>query len=309
MSSPASSPLLHGLVAATHTPFHADGALNLDAVENQAAHLLRDRVHTVFIGGTTGEWASLTVDERRQLSERWADVVRGTPLQVVVHVGANCLADARALAAQAESLGATAIAALSPSFFKPSSLDSLIACCADITRAAPSTPFYFYDIPPLTGVSLPMTEFLERAPEHLPTLAGLKLSHPDLMLLLRCLQADGGRWDICWGLDEWLLGALATGARRAIGSSYNFAAPLYLELIAAFERGDLAAARAAQARSTSLIALLARHGYMAAAKATMSLLGVDVGPPRLPHTALAPAAVASLHRDLEALGLFDHRDS
>jgi N-acetylneuraminate lyase len=307
MPSAAPIPHFHGLIAATHTPFHPDGSLNLGAVEKVAAHLIHDRVGIVFIGGTTGEWSSLTVDERRQLAERWIAVARGTPLQVVVHVGANCLSDARALAAQAESLGAAAISALSPSFFKPRSIESLIACCADIAQAAPSTPFYFYDIPPFTGVSLPMTDFLDQAPARIPTLAGLKLSHPDLMLLLHCLQADDGRWDICWGIDEWLLGALATGARGAIGSSYNFAAPVYHKLIAAFESGDLPAARAAQLESTRLISLLAGYGYMGAAKAVMGMLGVDVGPPRLPNTALEPAQADTLRRELEALGFFDGR--
>lgn len=307
MPSPDPSPGLHGLIAATHTPFHADGSLNLGAVEKLAAHLIRERVGTVFIGGTTGEWSSLTVDERLRLAERWIAVARGTTLRVVVHVGANCLPEARALAAQAESLGAAAISALAPSFFKPRSLEALIACCADIAQAAPSTPFYFYDIPPFTGVSLPMNDFLARAPARIPTLAGLKMSHPDLMLLLRCLQADDGRWDICWGIDEWLLGALATGARAAIGSSYNFAAPVYHQLIAAFERGDLAAARAAQLESVRLVSLLAGHGYMGAAKAVMGMLGVDVGPPRLPNTALEPAPSQALRRELEALGFFDGR--
>jgi N-acetylneuraminate lyase len=55
---------LHGLVAATHTPFDADGGLNLVVVERQAEHLLRAGVETVFIGGSTGECHSLTVDER-----------------------------------------------------------------------------------------------------------------------------------------------------------------------------------------------------------------------------------------------------
>lgn len=46
---------LHGLVAATHTPFDAEGRLNLSVVERQAAHLHRSNVKTVFIGGTTGK--------------------------------------------------------------------------------------------------------------------------------------------------------------------------------------------------------------------------------------------------------------
>jgi N-acetylneuraminate lyase len=296
---------LHGLVAATHTPFTPDGSLNLAIVEKQAAHLLKNGVTTAFIGGSTGESHSLSLDERRALAQRWSEVARGTALKVVVHVGSNCLADARALAAQAQGIGAVAISALAPSYFKPRSLDALIACCADIAAAAPETPFYFYDIPVLTGVSFSMPGFLEKAPARIPTLAGLKFTNPDLMAYLRCLQADGGRWDVPWGIDEWLLGALATGARGGVGSSYNFAAPIYHGLIAAFELGDLAAARAAQLRSTQLIALLARHGYMGTAKATMAMLGVDVGPARLPNASLNAEQARTLRSELEALGFFD----
>lgn len=296
---------LHGLVAATHTPFKPDGSLNLAIVEKQAAHLLKNNLTLAFIGGSTGESHSLSLEERRALAQRWSEVARGTTLKVIVHVGANCLADARALAAQAEQLGAAAISALAPSYFKPRALDTLIACAADIAAAAPHTPFYFYDIPVLTGVSFSMPEFLEKAPARIPTLAGLKFTNPDLMAYLQCLQAGGGRWDVPWGIDEWLLGALATGARGAVGSSYNFAAPLYQGLVAAFERGDLAAARAAQHRSTQLIALLARQGYMGAAKATMTMLGVDVGPARLPNATPAPEQVRQLRGELETLGFFD----
>ena len=149
---------LHGLTTATHTPFHPDGSLNLSVVEAQASHLLNQGVGAVFIGGTTGESHSLTVQERLALAERWTDVVQGSPLRVVVHVGGNCLADARTLAAHAAGRGAAAIAALAPSYFKPRSLDLLIACCADIAAAAPETPFYFYDIPVLTGVAFSMPD-------------------------------------------------------------------------------------------------------------------------------------------------------
>src|SRR5512140_2066931 len=93
---------LHGLVAATHTPFHDDGSLNLAVVEKQAAHLLAQNVRTVFICGTTAESHSLSLIERRMLAERWISVTRGTPMRVVVHVGSNCLEDSRDLASQAQ---------------------------------------------------------------------------------------------------------------------------------------------------------------------------------------------------------------
>jgi N-acetylneuraminate lyase len=299
---------LQGLVAATHTPFHADGELNLAAVERQAEHLLRNGIHAAFVGGTTGECHSLSVEERLALAGRWAEVTRGTDLRLVVHVGSNCLADARALAAQARSLGAAAISALAPSYFKPESIDALIACCAEIASSAPDLPFYFYDIPSMTDVRLPMREFLARAPGRIPTLAGLKLTNPDLIAFQTCLRAGDGRFDILWGIDEYLLAGLALGAEGAVGSTYNFAAPIYHRLIEAFRRGDLATARAEQFQSVRLVDVLSGHGYMAAAKALMEILGVAVGPPRLPFAKLGDENVKRLRSELERLGYFEAQE-
>lgn len=295
---------LQGLVAAAHSPFHEDGSLNLAVVEQQAAHFLKCNIGTIFICGTTGECHSLSLEERRALAQRWFEVTRSTALKIVVHVGSNCLADARALAAQAEALGALSISALAPSYFKPRSLDALIACCADVASAAPETPFYFYDIPALTGVSFPMVEFLARAPERIPTLAGLKFTNPDLMAYQFCLRADNGRWDIPFGVDEHLLGAMAMGAKGAVGSGFNFAAPVYHRLLKAFAAGDLAAAREEQFRGAQLVRLLGGFGYLPAAKAVMSLLGVPVGPARLPETNLTPGQREELRCKLEKLGFF-----
>jgi N-acetylneuraminate lyase len=293
---------LHGLVAAVHTPFDASGALRLDAVEAQAAHLLRNGVGAAFVGGTTGESASLTVDERMDLARRWIEVARGTSLRVVVHVGSNCLEDARRLAAQAGTLGAAAISAIAPSYFKPGSIDTLVACCARIASAAPETPFYYYDIPPLTGITLSSAEFLHRAPAAIPNLAGLKYSNPDLMTLQRCI---GMGFDVPFGIDEHLLGAMAMGVRGAVGSGYNFAAPVYRRMMEAFDRGDWAGARMEQARGSELVRILAARGYMGSAKALMGMLGVDVGGPRLPFHALSAEEAGGLRRELEAMGFFE----
>jgi len=293
---------LIGLVAATHTPFTPDGSLHLPVVETQAAHLLASGIQTAFIGGSTGESHSLSLEERLRLAQRWIEVARGTPLQVVVHVGSNCLTDAKTLAAQAEQLGARAISALAPSYFKPRSLEALVDCSAAIAAAAPRTPFYFYDIPVLTGVSFSMPDFLELAHTRIPTLAGLKFTNSDLMAFQLCLHAHGGAFDVPWGVDEFLLAALVLGALGGVGSSYNFAGPLYLRLLKAFADGDLLSARREQFRSVQLIQLLASYGYMGAAKAVMGLLGVPVGPARLPHGNPTPEQVRELRAKLEALG-------
>ena len=296
---------LHGLTAAAHTPFTADGALNLAAVEKQCEHLLRNNVTQVFIGGSTGESHSVGTDERLLLAERWAEVIDGTPMRLIVHVGSNCLRDARALAEQAEKLGVLAIAALAPGYFRPATLDRLIACCAEIAAGAPSTPFYFYDIPVLTNVNFAMDEFLERGEAAIPTLAGIKFTNSDLMAYQLTLRAGGGAFDVPWGVDEFMLGALALGARGAVGSSFNFAAPVYQRLMRAFEAGDLAAAREEQWKSVQLITALASVGYLGAAKVLMGWLGVEVGPARLPNGNPSAEQLKALRVRLEGMGYFE----
>jgi N-acetylneuraminate lyase len=296
---------LHGLVAATHTPFNADGELNLAVVERQAEHLLGAGVTAAFVGGSTGESHSLTVEERLALAERWVALGKGSPLKIVVHVGANCLADARTLAGQAQQLGAAAIAAMAPSYFKPRTLETLVECCRTVAAAAPAVPFYFYDIPALTGVHFAMPDFLDAAADRIPTLTGIKFTNTDLMAYQRCLRSHGGRFDVPWGIDEWLLAALALGGRGGVGSSYNFAAPVFLRMIDTFHKGDLALAREEQFRAVRLIQLLIDLGYRPAAKAVMGMLGAPVGPPRLPNAPLAPSRHEELRASLARMGFFD----
>jgi N-acetylneuraminate lyase len=293
-----------GLVAATHTPFHPDGSLHLAIVEKQAAHLLATGVKRAFIGGTTGESHSLSLDERRALTERWMEVTKGSELRVIVHVGANCLGDVRDLAAQAQALGAEAISALAPSYFKPRDVGSLVACCAEIAGAAPELPFFYYDIPGFTGLTHSMPEFLERAADRIPNLSGIKFTNPDGMMFQQCLNHRRGVWSILWGTDECLLAGLALGAKGAVGSTYNFAAPIYHRIMASWAADEFETARTEQMNSVNLVARLASTGYMGAAKAVMGMLGVPVGPARLPHSNPDPGQLASLRGDLEAMGFF-----
>ena len=296
---------LTGLVAATHTPFHADGSLNLAVVEKQAAHLLAGGVANAFVGGTTGESSSLTFEERRDLAVQWMAVTRNSDLKVIIHVGSNCLSDARALAAQAQELGACGISAHPPCYFKPAGVALLVDSMAEIAAAAKEMPFYYYEIPSLTGVTLSPSEFLAQAAERIPNLAGIKFASSNMMEYQLCRCIREGSFDIPFGIDEMLIAALALGATGAVGSTYNFAAPVYLRLIAAFHRGDLATAQREQSRSLRLVQTLALRGYMASAKALMGMLGVDVGPARLPNGNLTPEQTIDLRRELEELGIFE----
>jgi len=219
-------------------------------------------------------------------------------------VGHNSLTEARKLAAHAQRIGADAVAAAPPSYFKPASAGLLADSLAEVASAAPDLPFYYYHIPSMTGVDLDMIEILRRA-GRLPTLEGIKYTDSRVDQFQELVEFEDGQFDIVYGRDEMLLAGLSAGARGAIGSTYNFAAPLYRRLIEAFDRGELAEARRWQSRSVAMIRTLLQHGGQQAFKAVMSLIGLDCGPARLPQASLDPAGLRELRAELEAIGFFD----
>ncbi|MCX7935226.1 MAG: dihydrodipicolinate synthase family protein, partial [Planctomycetota bacterium] len=230
-----------GLIAAPFTPMLPDGGLHLAAIPAYADFLRRNGMIGVFVNGTTGEGQSLTTAERKAVADAWVAAAKG--LKVFVHVGHVSLAEAQDLAQHAQSVGAFAIAACAPYFFKPASASALAQALAPIAAAAPNLPFYYYHIPAMTGVDVPVAAFLQAAAQSIPNLAGAKFTYENLLDFQLCLRAEGGRFDMLFGRDEFLLAGLALGAQGGVGSTYNFAAPLYVEIIAACKRGDFAAAR------------------------------------------------------------------
>jgi N-acetylneuraminate lyase len=272
-------------------------------IDQQARLLVESGVKGAFVCGTTGEGASLTTDERMQVARRWREAA-GDALPVIVHAGHNSLAEARALAAHAQQVGAFAVAAVAPSFFKPAAVDDLVTACAAVADAAPALPFFYYDIPTMTGVHLSAAEFLPRAVERIPTFAGLKFTKNDLIEFQLCQRANAAGCDLFFGYDELLLPALAVGARAAVGSSYNYAAPVYQRILRAAEAGRWDEARAAQAEVLDLFAVVFRYGVLPAGKAVMGLMGIECGPPRPPVRGLSADERRALGDQLKHLKVF-----
>jgi N-acetylneuraminate lyase len=295
---------LGGLIAAGFTPMRGDGSLDLDRVGPLVEQLLDEGVAGIYAVGSTGEGMSLAVEERREVAAAYVSAVGGRG-PVVIQVGHDSLTEARGLAAHAQRIGATAISATPTTYFKPESLDVLIACLAEITAGAPDLPFYYYHIPGRTGVPLDMVALLEAARRRLPTLAGIKFTSPAVHEFQACLAVEDGGFDLLWGTDEMLLSAWAVGARGAVGTTYNFAAPLYRRIIDAFERGDRAEAARCQSLAVELIRAVSRtSGGLAAFKAVMRLLGHDCGPARLPLVAPVAERLAAMEADLARIGFF-----
>jgi N-acetylneuraminate lyase len=293
-----------GLIAAVFTPMCEDGSLNLSQVPPVVEHLIRTQVSGIFVCGTTGEGPSLSSEERRTTAAAYVEAAAGR-LPVIVQVGHNSLAESRTLASHAQAIGADAISATPPAYFKFESPRTLVDCLAEISPAAPKLPLFYYHIPSMTGMDFDIAEFLNLASESLPMLAGIKFSDSAIPKFQAAVEFENRRFDVLFGSDEMLLSGLCAGAAGAVGSTYNFAGPLYRRLIDAFERGDINEARRCQGLSIEMVRVLRRYRIQSALKAAMKLIGLDCGPSRLPLVALTGDELQTMKEELDGIGFFD----
>ncbi|MGS0676151.1 dihydrodipicolinate synthase family protein [Shewanella sp. 0m-4] len=298
---------LTGLIAAPHTPFDINGDVNLPVIDQIAALLIKQNVKGVYICGTTGEGLNCSVNERKAVAERWVNAAQGK-LSITVHTGALSIVDTLELTKHADTLDVFATSVIAPCFFKPSSVDCLVKYCATVAAAAPSKAFYYYHSG-MSNVMFDMEQFLIKADKVIDNLAGIKFNHVDLYEFQRCKRVANGKFDIPFGVDESLPGGLAVGAIGAVGSTYNYAASLYLDIIDAFNKGEQQTVTHLMNKVIGLIRPLVQYGGVAAGKAAMQLHGIDVGDPRLPIRALSPQEKEEVIVQMKAAGFMEHTAS
>lgn len=293
---------LQGLIAAPFTPFDHNGELNTDLIPAYYAFLKANNVTGAFICGSTGEGVSLTFDEKVAVMEKWAALTKNdADFNLMMFLGGTNIKECKQLAALAEKAQVDAISFTSPFYFKPANIQQLAKCCAEVASAAPNTAFYYYHIPVLSGGHFAMIDLLKEVDSLIPTFAGIKYTHEDFMDFLSCMNFNNRKYDMLWGRDENMLSALVLGSKGAVGSTYNYAAPLYHNLIAAYNAGDFEKANTLQQKSIDMITLLGKYGGISTGKAYMKLVDLECGTFRLPVKNMDEKQFEAFKTDVAAL--------
>lgn len=297
---------LDGLIAAPFTPMFDNGGVNTGLIPNYYAMLKQNGVKGAFICGSTGEGVSMTLEEKKLIYRAWSEATKEDPeFKVMAFLGGVCIEDCKQLALYAREIGLYAVSFTSPFYFKPASVEQLARACAEVAAAVPDMPFYYYHIPVLTGVGYSMYSLLQAVDGKIANFTGIKYTHEDFMDYQSCMNFNGARYDMLWGRDENMLSALVLGARGSVGSTFNYAAPLYHRLMQAFENDQLTTAAELQQKSIDMIRLLGKYGGISVGKSYMKLIGFDCGVFRLPVKNMTDADYKSFSADVAALD-FDH---
>lgn len=291
---------------APFTPFDKKGEVDLNPIASYAAMLQKNGLIGVFINGSSGEGYMLTVEERLKLAEKWIEVAP-EGFKVIVHVGATCIKDSYRMAQHAQAIGAFGIGAMASPFPKAGRVEELVKYCEEIACGAPDLPFYFYHIPALNGVFLPMLPFLKAADGRIPNLAGIKYTYESLYEYNQCMRYANGKFDMLHGQDETILPALVMGgAQGGISGTGSYIGNSLVGIIEAYNHGNLEGAIDHQNFAQEVINVIARYrGNIVAGKRIMKLIGIDLGINRTPFQNVSDEEESIIRRELEAIRFFE----
>ena len=288
---------IKGLVVAPFTAFKEDGALDLERVAAQQQYYKDNNITGVFACGTTGEGSALTSAEKKALLKEWCKY-RDDNFAIIAFLGGTSTRECIEVAEYARECGADAVAMTAPYYQKAANVRDLVLTLAEVASKVPDMPFFYYHIPCLTNVNFPMYDLLKLADQMIPNFAGIKYTFENMMDYQLCLNFKDCKYKIMWGRDEMMLEALAIGADTFIGSTYGYNAPIYTEIIKAFEAGDLKKAADLQLEACKIIEYLNKYGN-GAGKAFMKAAGFDLGPTRRPFHTLTDSEYSAFVEDLK----------
>lgn len=297
MTSAASAPFGRVLTAMV-TPMSADGAIDYDAAQRLAAHLVDAGNEGLVVSGTTGESPTTSDAEKEQLVRVIHEAV-GDRAHVVAGVGTYDTLHTVEMARQAEKAGASGLLVVTPYYSKPPQAGLV----AHFRRVADSTdlPVMLYDIPGRSGVPITTDSLLALA-EH-KRIVAVKDAKGDLFETTRVLA--GTDLAIYSGEDALNLPLLAIGAVGVVSVVGHVCAGLYAAMVRAVDAGDLAEARRINATVVpAVVGIMTRTQGAIMAKAALQLRGVlEHRTVRLPLVEATDDQVSVLREDLAAAGL------
>ncbi|KAL4900425.1 hypothetical protein BDW74DRAFT_188274 [Aspergillus multicolor] len=278
----SSTPDLHGILVALITPFTDDGS-SIDAarLESHISHLLKSGVHGLVPGGSTGEFTTLTLAERKQLTELCVKYSGGR-VPVIAGTGATSTTEAVELAIHAKEAGAAGVMVVPP-FYDPVNLEQLHELFAEIHEKS-GLPIMYYNIPSASGLKLSPTEIAGLSKVGVKW---LKDTSGDAPAFTELVFGLGDQITALNGWDTLTFYGLAAGCPGGVWGAANIIPELAVELYEAVSvRGDLVKGRELWSKAWPICKFLESHNYAAAVKTGVELRGQATGGLRKPFALL-----------------------
>jgi len=284
---------LTGVTPALLTPFDSRNRIDLSALRRLVRFLLASRVSGFYVNGSTGEWAKLSIEERKAVAETVISEVAGQ-VPVVIHVGHFDVSCALDLARHAYSQGADMVSSILPS--PESSHDEIRGYYCSL--ASVGLPVIVYYLEQQAGRLNSAEDFLSEFGA-IEGVQGVKYTGKDLYLMYCIHYLSEGKIKVWSGHDQMALAGLVMGAEGVIGANYNYLPELYVEMYEAFQKGDLQHSQHLQCLASQILWAVKKFGNRRAYRAALKLRGLDIGPCRPPVIPLSAQEMKELEAAIQ----------
>lgn len=294
---PRGSGRIHGLFTALITPFDKKGCVDAERLSRLVRFQLSKGTEGIYPCGSTGLGPMLSLEERKTVTETVVNAARGK-VPVVVQVGAADTARTVELAKHAETVGADAVASLTPYYYRHD--EKTVAKHFEAVSEAVSVPLFAYNIPQFTGHNLVGSTVAAMAKNG--TIDGIKDSSRNLLQLIDLLEVVPEEFVVMNGTEEYALFALMSGADGLVSGGASALPEIFKKLVEAQRKGDYGAAMRAQTiiqRAKELV----KPAPIPAYYAILRERGVECGNPRAPHLPMGKGARGRITKSLKNLQL------
>jgi 4-hydroxy-tetrahydrodipicolinate synthase len=287
------------VLTAMVTPFHDDGALDLDGATTLARWLVAQGNDGLVVAGTTGEAPTLSDEEKLDL---WRAVREAVDVPVLAGTGSYDTRHTVALSERAVETGVDGLLVVSPYYNRPPQAG--IEAHFRAVAGAVELPVMLYDVPSRTGRAMAVDTIVRLATE-VPTVVALKDARGNPNDAARIVAAAPADFDLYSGDTGLTLPLLAVGAVGVVGVCTHWSAGLHADMIAAFGKGDIGTAREINARLLGSFAVESGPTWVhtASVKAALAAMGLPGGPCRLPLPPLDDAVRSAVAAVLDDLGV------
>ncbi len=288
-----------GAGVAIVTPMNADGSVNYEKLAELLEFQINNQTDSIIICGTTGEAATLSEQEHIDVVKFCVDQVKGR-IPVIAGTGSNCTASAVELSVKAEQTGADALLCVTP-YYNKATQSGLVAHFKNVADSV-KIPVILYNVPSRTGCNL-LPDTVATIVKETKNVVGIKEATGNLSQIAKLMSIMDSNFELYSGNDDQIVPILSLGGKGVISVLSNVAPRQTHEIVADYLKGDVQSACRKQLDAIELITALFCEVNPIPVKHALNLMGMDVGPLRLPLSPMEPANLEKLRKAMVNYGL------
>ena len=281
------------------TPFHADGSINYDKLEELIDFHCNNGTDSIVICGTTGESATMTEAEHVECIKKAVEFTKGR-IPVVAGTGSNATHTAIELSKEAEAAGADGLLIVTP-YYNKCTQAGLAAHYTAIAKEV-KTPIIMYSVASRTGVNI-APETVASLVKNVDNIVGVKEASGNISQIAKIMNLTDGNIDLYSGNDDQIVPIMSLGGIGVISVLANVAPKETHDICAKYFAGDVKGSAALQLKALPLVDALFSEVNPIPVKKAMQLMGYEVGPLRMPLTELTEGNTEKLAKAMKEFGI------